>query len=73
MVNIGISLILLSLSSGIIAGITAVVIVLFAFAFFPFLKKSRKLNQIYSDSRSVSTGKIADVITNIWNLQSHAK
>lgn len=49
------------------------IIVLYFSIFYPFLKKFRGLSRVSSDASSFSSGKIADVITNIWNLQSHAR
>lgn len=72
-VNILLSLTFLFLSSTIVGFVTLGIIIVYAAIFYPFLKKARSLSVISSDAQSVSTGKISDVITNIWNLQSHAR
>ena len=72
-INILFSLILLFLSSLIVGGVTLGIIILYMAVFYPFLGRARKLFMVTADARSASTGKIADVITNIWNLQSHAR
>lgn len=73
MVNIILSLVLLFLANTIIGWVTLLIIIVYMAIFYPFLKRVRKLSAITSEARSASVGKIADVITNIWNLQSHAR
>lgn len=73
LVNIFFSLILLAFASPAISAITFIIIIAYLLVFYPSLKKVRKLSAITSEARSASTGKIADVISNIWNLQSNAR
>lgn len=72
-VDIVISLVLLFFANTTIWLVTLLIIILYWVIFFPFMKKARILSWDSSAFRSVSTGKIADVISNIWNLQSHAR
>lgn len=72
-VNIIISLGFLFISNVLIGSITLAIVVVYLVAFYPFLKKFRQMYVLASEAKSASTGKIADVITNIWNLQSHAR
>lgn len=68
-----VSLTLLGIANWTIALVTIILITVFSIALFPFFKQARVYNVETSNARSYSTGKIADVITNIWNLQSYAR
>ena len=38
-----------------------------------FTRRVREYGKIYADARSVSTGKLVDTITNIWNVKTHSR
>lgn len=72
-INVCLSLVFLFLANALIGVATLGIIIVYGLIFYPFLKKYKKLATVSSDAKSASTGKIADVISNIWNLQSHAR